>query len=52
MLNVCARNDRALGEGPGALLHRIVDAMVDHYRPEVDDLSDRLDALEALARLP
>jgi magnesium transporter len=46
MLNVCARNDRALGEGPGALLHRIVDAMVDHYRPEVDDLGDRLDALE------
>lgn len=47
MLNVCARNDRALGEGPGALLHRIVDAMVDHYRPEVDDLGDRLDALES-----
>ena len=46
MLEICARNDLALGEGPGALLHRIVDAMVDHYRPEVDDLSDRLDALE------
>ena len=46
MSTVCARNDRALGEGPGALLHRIVDAMVDHYRPEVDALSDRLDALE------
>jgi len=46
MLNICARNDRALGEGPGALLHRIVDSMVDHYRPEVEDLSDRLDALE------
>ena len=46
MLNICARNDRALGEGPGALFHRIVDAMVDHYRPEVDELSNRLDALE------
>ena len=47
MRDICARNDRALGEGPGALLHRIVDAMVDHYRPEIDDLGDRLDALEA-----
>jgi magnesium transporter len=46
MQTICARNDRALGEGPTALLHRIVDAMVDHYRPEVDDLGDRLDALE------
>jgi magnesium transporter len=46
MRDVCARNNRALGEGPGALLHRIVDAMVDHYRPEIDKLSDRLDNLE------
>jgi magnesium transporter len=46
MQKICARNDRALGEGPVALLHRIVDAMVDHYRPEVDDLGERLDALE------
>ncbi|MCA1563545.1 MAG: magnesium/cobalt transporter CorA [Acidobacteria bacterium] len=44
--DVCRRNDHALGEGPGALLHRIVDAMVDNYRPEVDHLSDRLDKLE------
>jgi magnesium transporter len=46
MRTVCGRNDRALGEGPAALLHRIVDAMVDHYRPEIDELNDRLDALE------
>jgi magnesium transporter len=46
MRNVCQRNDRALGEGPAALLHRIVDAMVDHYRPEIDKLNDRLDKLE------
>jgi magnesium transporter len=44
--DVCARNDRALGEGPVALMHRIVDAMVDHYRPEIDKLSERLDRLE------
>ena len=46
MLGVCSRNDRALGEGPAALTHRIIDAMVDHYRPEVDRLSERLDRLE------
>lgn len=43
---ICSRNDRVLGEGPGTLLHRIVDTMVDNYRPEVDKLSARLDALE------
>ena len=46
MRDICVRNHRALGEGPGALLHRIVDAMVDHYRPEVDKLEERLDTLE------
>jgi magnesium transporter len=46
MRDVCGRNHRALGEGPVALLHRIVDAMVDHYRPEVEKLHERLDTLE------
>jgi magnesium transporter len=46
MRGICVRNSRALGEGPTALLHRIVDAMVDHYRPEIDELSNRLDELE------
>ena len=46
MRGVCLRNNLALGEGPVALLHRIVDAMVDHYRPEIDELGDRLDQLE------
>ncbi len=31
---------------PRLLLYRIVDTMVDNYRPEVDKLGDRLDALE------
>jgi magnesium transporter len=44
--DVCHRNDRVLGEGPAALLHRLVDAMVDNYRPEVDKLGDRMDVLE------
>jgi magnesium transporter len=43
---ICGRNDRVLGEGPAALLYRIIDTMVDNYRPEVDKLGDRLDALE------
>ena len=43
---ICRRNDRVLGEGPAILLHRIVDTMVDNYRPEVDELQQRLDKLE------
>ena len=43
---VCGRNALALGEGPSALMHRIVDSMVDNYRPEIDELSGRLDVLE------
>jgi magnesium transporter len=42
----CQRDNRLLGEGPAALMHRIIDAMVDNYRPEVDKLEDRLDKLE------
>ena len=45
--DVCERNARALGEGAAALMHRIVDAMVDNYRPEIDELSNRLDDIEA-----
>jgi magnesium transporter len=43
---VCSRDARVLGEGPGMLLYRIVDTMVDNYRPEVDELAQRLDELE------
>jgi magnesium transporter len=46
LLEVCPRNDFVLAEGPAALLHRIVDAMVDNYRPEVDKLEARLDEIE------
>jgi magnesium transporter len=42
----CTRNSKILSEGPVALFHRIVDAMVDHYRPEVEKLEDRIDDLE------
>jgi len=40
------RNAKIMGEGPVALFHRIVDSMVDHYRPEIDKLELRLDVLE------
>ncbi|HYT68685.1 MAG TPA: magnesium/cobalt transporter CorA [Vicinamibacterales bacterium] len=45
--NVCQRNSMALGEGASALLHRIIDVMIDNYQPETDQLSERLDELEA-----
>jgi len=44
--DLCARTPRIMEEGPVALLHRIVDTMADHYRPEVDALEDRIDVLE------
>jgi magnesium transporter len=42
----CVRNPKILGDGPVVLFHRVVDAMIDHYTPEVEKLEDRLDALE------
>jgi magnesium transporter len=44
--DLCGRNPWVLGEGPAALMHRILDTMVDNYRPEVDQLHNRLDKLE------
>jgi magnesium transporter len=44
--SACSRDARILAEGPGMLLYRIVDTMVDNYRPEVDKLSETLDELE------
>jgi len=43
---ICAKHHSVLAEGTVALLHRIVDTMVDGYRPSVDILEARLDALE------
>ncbi len=42
----CRKNEAILGDGPVGLMHRIVDNLVDHYRPEVDELEERLDAIE------
>jgi magnesium transporter len=42
----CPRNAKLMAEGPVALFHHVVDTMVDHYRPELDKLEDRIDELE------
>ena len=44
--DVCTRDNRLLGEGPAALMYRIIDLMVDNYRPETEKLQNRLDSLE------
>jgi magnesium transporter len=46
LLDICPKNDFILGEGIDALLHRIVDTMVDNYSPEVEQLERRIDAVE------
>lgn len=43
---MCGQHDRLLSEGPVALFHRIVDAMVDHYRPAMEELEARIERLE------
>ena len=46
---LCDQHERILSEGPVALLHRIVDAMIDHYRPAIQEIEARLDKVEDLA---
>ena len=46
MREICERNEHVLEDGAVGLLHRIVDAMVDNYLPEVEKLSDRLERIE------
>lgn len=44
--SLCGKASYFLDEGPLALMHRIMETMVGHYRPEVEKLSDKLDKLE------
>jgi magnesium transporter len=44
--DACTRNAQVLSDGTASLLHRIVDTMVDNYRPEVEKLDERLNKLE------
>jgi magnesium transporter len=43
---ICPRSVHLLSEGPAALMHRIVDLMVDHYRPEIDEFEEWIDETE------
>jgi len=47
--DVCHRHEGVLREGPVGVLHRIVDAMVDNYRPAVEELEGRIGTLEEQA---
>lgn len=42
----CDQHGRLLAEGPVALLHRIVDRMVENYRPEMERIEAEMNALE------
>jgi magnesium transporter len=44
--DICDRDDRVLGEGPGVLMYRIIDKMIDNYRPEVEKLEAQIDEIE------
>ena len=46
---VCDQHERVLSEGAVGLLHRIVDSMVDNYRPAIEELEDRIAKLEEIA---
>ena len=43
---ICDEHEHVLAEGPAAVMHRIVDSMVENYRPEIDALEERIDTLE------
>jgi magnesium transporter len=47
--DVCDRSARILGEGAVALMHRIVDSMVDNYRPVMEEFEKRITTLEEQA---
>ena len=46
MREMCPRHSHVLDEGPVALMHRIVDSMVDNYQPEMEKLEERISDLE------
>jgi magnesium transporter len=43
---VCNRHEHILKEGPVALMHRIVDRMIDNYRPVFEEIEARVGRLE------
>lgn len=49
--DMCHKHSRMLQDGPVALLHRIVDLMVDNYRPAIEQVEKRIATLEEQAFL-
>jgi magnesium transporter len=49
MRQACGQYERLLSEGPVALAHRIVDSMVENYRPVADATEERVEELEERA---
>jgi magnesium transporter len=49
LTELCQQHARILEEGPVALMHRIMDAMVDNYEPELDEIEHEMDRLEEQA---
>jgi magnesium transporter len=47
--DMCGRHAHVLSEGPVALLHRLIDTMVDNYQPVAEALEDRIERLEEQA---
>jgi magnesium transporter len=43
---ICDEHEHVLAEGPAAVMHRIIDSMVENYRPEIDALEEQIDKLE------
>jgi len=48
---LCEQHPHILQEGPVALMHRIVDQMVDNYAPELAEIEEQMDGLEEEAIL-
>jgi magnesium transporter len=48
---LCAQHAHILSEGPVALMHRIVDSMVDNYAPELEEIEEQMNELEDQAIL-
>jgi magnesium transporter len=44
--DMCNRHEHILKEGPVALMHRIVDRMIDNYRPVFEEIEARVGRLE------
>jgi magnesium transporter len=47
--DACSQYEHLLAEGPVSLTHRVVDTMVDNYRPVTEALEERIETLEERA---